>query len=50
MRKLFIENTVASTMEAAEKAAPWALTILPAEGGWMAFESIIDALVWSNQC
>jgi len=46
MRKEFIE--VATRIEA-EKYAPWAATITKVEGGWQAFESLVDYKVWKSQ-
>lgn len=28
---------------------PWANVVLPCDGGWQAFESMVDADIWRNQ-
>lgn len=46
MRKEFI---TANSRKAAQKLAPWAATIARVEGGYIAFESHGDYLVWRAQ-
>ncbi len=46
MRKEFIE---AKTLVAAKKAAPWAAIVIRCEGGFWAFESWDDCVIWENQ-
>lgn len=46
MRKQFIQ---AQNRYAAQKAAPWAASIFKVEGGYMAFESKDDAIIWKYQ-
>lgn len=33
----------------AEALAPWAATIVEADGGWIAFEDSTEATTWDNQ-
>jgi hypothetical protein len=49
MRKRFINLSNAPTRADAEALAPWACAIVEADGGWIAFESAIDALIWEGQ-
>lgn len=49
MRKEFISEDEAATLEEAEKIAPWAAEIIEVEGGWQAFESVTDADTWKAQ-
>jgi hypothetical protein len=50
-----IEEHQAHGMDAAfdrkgvAKLCPWASKIMPACGGWVAFESVEDARTWKNQ-
>lgn len=46
MRTEFIE---AKDEREVEQLAPWAAVAIEVEGGWMAFESVADAVVWEGQ-
>lgn len=46
MRTLFLQ---CKTRKTAVKYAPWAAVILKVDGGYMAFESVIDAEAWKGQ-
>lgn len=46
MRKELIE---CKTRAQAERLAPWAAEIIKVEGGYMAFESVIDADIYRSQ-
>jgi hypothetical protein len=46
MRNCFIE---AKSKKDAQKKAPWAAKIVKVEGGYHAFESIVDYTNWSKQ-
>lgn len=46
MKKEFIQ---VKSYRAAKKQAPWAAIIAKVEGGYMAFESVNDYLIWKNQ-
>ena len=48
MRKVFFTDAEAATYEAAQELAPWAAVVEPADGGWWAFESILDAIQWQK--
>lgn len=53
MRKEFIEDSEIGgdhpSQEMAQQYAPWAAVILPAIGGFWAFESVDDADTWERQ-
>lgn len=49
MKQEFIDKKDASTKEEAENFAPWAAIVIPAEGGYWAFESVADAETWKSQ-
>lgn len=46
MRSLFIQ---VDTLADAQDAAPWAAQIVEVDGGFMAFESVVDAATWQAQ-
>lgn len=46
MRTEFIE---VETYEEAVDRAPWASEIIEVEGGFLAFESVVDAEIWKKQ-
>ena len=46
MREQFVE---AKTRKEAIAQAPWAANITKVEGGWQAFESLVDYKVWKSQ-
>lgn len=49
MRQQFIALADAPTYADAETLAPWAAHIVPADGGWVAFESATDYRTWITQ-
>lgn len=44
-----VKTVEAFTPDEAQNICPWASEIIEIEGGYLCFESIIDAEVWSNQ-
>jgi hypothetical protein len=44
-----VEHLSGVTRREAVKACPWACKICKVEGGWIAFESTNDYLIWRNQ-
>ncbi len=49
MRSEFIPADQAATREDVLNVAPWAARIVPADGGWWAFESVTDFEQWTSQ-
>jgi hypothetical protein len=56
MRKEFIQKCVGTqytpkclSLSEALEIAPWASTIVEVNGGWMAFESVVDYNIWDSQ-
>lgn len=57
MRQEFIPNkgiaqryeTPADNEQDVWDMCPWASVVLPCDGGWQVFESMVDADTWRNQ-
>lgn len=46
MRRAFVPG---GTEQEAQAQCPWAAVVVPVEGGWMAFESVEDHRIWTQQ-
>lgn len=49
MRTLFILESEASTLDEVFSLVPWALVVIPVNGGWQVFESKDDYITWRSQ-
>lgn len=47
MRRAFLEGC--KTERQARKLAHWAVMVVKVDGGYMAFESVLDRYLWSGQ-